>query len=239
MAPRGADRWELPGQEEELAPHRPGGANAPAQPGFGEWVADRLRLAPAQLRLVGYLLAAAALGAVLMGLPGQKPSSPGRGGPGVGGTAGGGRSLPAATLSPAVPVEPAEVRADLERELEAMLNLMEGVGNVKVLITYERGPEQVVAFNETREERAPAAAGSGPGGGGMERRTVRQAVLVRDADGRREVPVVLLERYPAVRGVMVVADGARSPAVRLAIQRAVAGALGVSPHRVVVGTKRR
>lgn len=239
MAPSGADRWEVPGPPDELASDRPGSGSTSLRPGVGEWLARRLGLSPVQLRLVGYLLAVAALGVVLMGLPGQKPPSPGPGGPGVGGSGGGVRSLPAATLSPAVPVEPAEVRTDLERELEAMLNLMEGVGNVKVLITYERGPEQVVAFNETREERVPAGAGSGSGSGGLERRTVRQAVLVRDADGRREVPVVLVERYPAVRGVMVVADGARNPAVRLAIQRAVAGALGVSPHRVVVGAKRR
>ena len=198
-----------------------------------------LGLPARQARTAAYLLAAAALGIALMGLPElfrpgptRPVSTPGR--PGSMAT------VPAGTLAPPVPAEADGAGPDLERELEAMLNLMEGVGNVRVLVTYERGTERVVAVNETREQRSSPLTDAGrPGQSVQERRVNRQVVVVRDNEGRREMPVVLVERYPVVRGVMVVADGARDPAVRLAIQRAVSAALSVPPHRISVYAKRR
>lgn len=229
-APR--DRWDLglPGGE---APPR---AEASALPGL-----QRLLGLPArQARTAAYLLAAAALGIALMGLPelwrsegGRPPSTPGVGADSSG-------VVPAGALTPPVPPEGGEAGRDLERELEAMLNLMEGVGNVRVFVAYERGTERVVAVNESREQRSsPPAEGARSGPGLQESRVSRQVVIVRDGDGRREMPVVVLERYPLVRGVLVVADGARDPSVRLAIQRAVSAALGVAPHRISVYAKRR
>ncbi|HEY8498363.1 MAG TPA: hypothetical protein VIK90_03845 [Limnochordales bacterium] len=206
-----------------------------------EWLerwSHLLRLPPAQARTAAYLLAAAALGIALLGLPeALRPSPPaapsgaGAPGPGVPATAG---------LPDAGPAESPGYGEAVERELEAMLGLMEGVGGVKVFITWERGPERVVAFDETVEQRQPAPqAGPGQAPAPAERRVQRQLAIVRDSDGRRESPVVLTERAPVVKGVMVVADGARDPRVRLAIQRAVSAALGVAPYRVYVEAKRR
>ena len=201
-----------------------------------------LKLPPAQARTAAYFLAAAAVGIALMGLSDLfGPASP-TDRAGIGG-AGGQASLPAASGLNAPPASerPGYVE-ELERELEAMLGLMEGVGSVKVFITWERGAEQVVAYNETTEERQPSGAGSSEVARSQplaERRQQRQLAIVRDGDGRRESPVVLTERAPVVKGVMVVADGARDPRTRLAIQRAVSAALGVAPFRVWVEPKRR
>ena len=198
-----------------------------------------LGLPARQARTAAYLLAAAALGIALMGLPELFRPGPTRPASGPAGPAAP-ATVPAGALAPPVPPEANGAGRDLERELEAMLNLMEGVGNVRVFVAYERGTERVVAVNEAREQRSSPVADGGRGGQGLqESRVDRQVVVVRDNEGRREMPVVLVERYPVVRGVLVVADGARDPSVRLAIQRAVSAALGVPPHRISVYAKRR
>ena len=198
-----------------------------------------LRLPPAQARLAAYLVAAAVVGIALMGLPERPSPAPSRpaSGPGAGQPM---AAAPAGALTPPVPAEPDEAGRDLERELETMLNLVEGVGSVRVFVTFERGSERVLAVNETREQRStPASDAARTGQALQEQRLTRQVVVMRDSEGRREMPVVLWERHPVVRGVMVVADGARDPAVRLAIQRAVAAALDVPAHRISVQPKRR
>ena len=40
-------------------------------------------------------------------------------------------------------------------------------------------------------------------------------------------PIILVEREPEIRGVIVVAEGAADPAVRLSLQRAVQAVTGV------------
>ncbi len=208
-----------------------------------EWLArwsGLLRLPPAQARTAAYLLAAAAVGIALLGLPDlMRPSAPAIEPGGAGGAGQGGLMAATSLPAPASSEGPAYAEA-IERELEAVLGLMEGVGSVKVFITWERGPERVLAFDETVEQREPAAPTDASRSPSVaERRLQRQLAIVRDSDGRRESPVVLTERSAVVRGVMVVADGARDPSVRLAIQRAVSAALGVAPYRIHVEAKRR
>ena len=230
-APR--DRWDLSPPPGEAPPRPEGPAVRTLQ---------RLLGLPArQARTAAYLLAAAALGIALMGLPELLRPEPTRPASGTG-VPGPTATVPAGALAPAVPPEADAGAHDLERELEAMLNLMDGVGNVRVFVAYEQGTERVVAVNETRERRSSPLTDGGGGRAGQslqESRVNRQVVVVRDNEGRREMPVVLVERYPVVRGVMVVADGARDPSVRLAIQRAVSAALHIPPHRISVYAKRR
>lgn len=206
----------------------------------GTWLArwsSLLKMPPAQARTAAYLLGAAAVGIALMGVSDLRPAPGAR--PGEPAGSGALPAAPAALNAPA-PAPRSSYGEELERELETALGLMEGVGNVKVLITWERGPEQVVAFNEVMEERGPQGpSGADRAPAAAERRVQRQVAIVRDADGRREVPVILTERAASVKGVMVVAEGARDPRVRLAIQRAVSAALGVAPYRVYVEAKRR
>lgn len=208
--------------------------------------AELVKLPPAQARTAALLVAAAAVGIGLMGLPDLMGQQPDRTGTGKGlVTPGAPGAAPAAAVAPAVPEAPGYAQ-EVERELEAILGLMDGVGSVKVMITWDQASEQVIAYNETVDERAspPGLPGEGaprstPSSPASERREERQAVIIRDADGRREGPIVLTERYPKVRGVVVVADGARDPRTRLAIQRAVSAALGVAPYRIHVQAKRR
>ncbi len=54
---------------------------------------------------------------------------------------------------------------------------------------------------------------------------MRQPATVATDGGQS--PIILVEREPEIRGVIVVAEGAADPAVRLSLQRAVQAVTGV------------
>ena len=108
----------------------------------------------------------------------------------------------------------------LEARLESILSGMAGVGKVRVMLTFDRTEEQVLAMN--------GKSVSGESGTSSEQRpmTVSQ--------GGKESPVVLTEVLPRVRGVIVIAEGAGNIAVKLNISSAVSTVLGIDEKCVEV-----
>lgn len=129
----------------------------------------------------------------------------------------------------------------LERELTVALNQMLPAGTVKVLIV--PSVSQVTFFAEevtTRTSTARTAAQGGDGGSeSVEESVTRRPVLVRVDGGRTEEPLITHTKRPEIAGVLVVADGADDPAIRLRLLEAVSTALDVPAHRVEIEAKRR
>lgn len=117
-------------------------------------------------------------------------------------------------------------------ELARLLSQIAGAGRVEVYITYDNGPQQVLAEETTMERVNDGEQGARQGSV----RYSRKPVIIRDDTVRAERPVVLLQKQPQVRGVIVVAAGAADPQVRQQLTRAVETALGVAAHRVSVFT---
>jgi stage III sporulation protein AG len=122
----------------------------------------------------------------------------------------------------------------LERSLAGTLTQIAGVGEVRVLLTMD-GPRREYLANQTKEVRTTVESDRA----GVERqiteeRTTTQYVLVADDNRKGEQPIVVQEGRPPIRGVLVIADGARDPRVRLDILRAVETVLGVPAHRIEV-----
>ncbi|HHT67716.1 MAG TPA: hypothetical protein GXZ85_00490 [Firmicutes bacterium] len=115
----------------------------------------------------------------------------------------------------------------LERKLTAILNSMLGGKHVDVFLTMERGSQLKIAYDHTEEERF------GPEGL-SERRWTSSPVLMRNDADRKEVPLVLEEIAPTVRGVLVVIDREPHTELRLAVSQAVATALQVPMYRIEV-----
>lgn len=115
----------------------------------------------------------------------------------------------------------------LEKELAAILNAMLGGRRVEVFLTMESGPRLVLAYDLTEEQRYGAE-------GLTERRRTSHPVLMRNDAERKEVPLVVEEIEPTVRGVLVVIDGEASPELRLAVSQAAATALQVPMYRIEV-----
>lgn len=128
----------------------------------------------------------------------------------------------------ASPVAVVTEEAGLEERLGEALSQMRGAGQVRVLITYETGEELVTATVSTTDESISGGEGSTSS---QKRETVQPATVTTEAG---QQAIVLYEKEPQIRGVLVVAEGAGDPSVRLNLQRAVMAVTGVSLDRIEV-----
>ena len=99
----------------------------------------------------------------------------------------------------------------LESRLESILSRIDGAGEVKVLLTEDRGGE---VFYQTEGDDG-------------------KTVLISGTD-RSESGLVRTTQPPSYRGAVVVCRGADSAAVRLAVVEAVANATGLGTDRITV-----
>ncbi|MGI6567866.1 MAG: hypothetical protein GX341_04045 [Firmicutes bacterium] len=188
-----------------------------------------------QRKLTGWLLVLVVGAALLLQITGQRPNSPvmqprgtiddfhGDNEPAAG-------SLSASNLSYGEAVE---------RKLAAILSQVDGVGRVEVMVTLSTGSRlelaQDINGDETVTEEADTQGGK--------RRVVSQrwnekVVVVREGQRNSDAPIVLTEHRPVIAGVLVAADGAKDPGIRLLISRAVETAIDIPAHRVTVVPRR-
>ncbi len=119
-------------------------------------------------------------------------------------------------------------------ELAQMLSEIQGVGQVKVWVKLQSGPERTVVQNiNTTTRRTTERDSTGVVRETTEENQSSQPVMSRGDDRA----VVQRVESPKVSNVLVVAEGARYPEVRNRVARAVQGALGIPPHRIQVSPK--
>ncbi len=118
-----------------------------------------------------------------------------------------------------------------EQRLREVLGRIRGAGDVDVMITYESGAELVMAMS-TDVNTEQSETSDGEKTSRTEQTTEVSAPAV--VGGSSGEPVVLMEKEPVVRGVIVVADGAADVKVRLDLQRAVRAVLDVPISRIEV-----
>ncbi|MCL2852768.1 MAG: hypothetical protein FWE20_07020 [Defluviitaleaceae bacterium] len=121
----------------------------------------------------------------------------------------------------------------LERRLESILRTVEGVGNVRVMITLAAGSHRVYAENVVRSDSSVSEADSA--GGRREQRDVsgQQTMMTITRDGNQE-PVLIREYEPVVEGVIISAQGAGDARIRAELGTAAQTVLGVEAHQVQV-----
>jgi stage III sporulation protein AG len=120
-----------------------------------------------------------------------------------------------------------------EERLERKLSVIDGAGMVEVLITYRAGKESIVA-KHTVESSTDTEETDAEGGvrNVMQLSREIQPVIIDGREGRE--PMILKELTPEVKGVIVIAEGARDVRVRMELLRAVRTALGVNANQVEV-----
>lgn len=111
---------------------------------------------------------------------------------------------------------------EVEARLEKALKTIRGAGNVNVMITYETGPEIVPAMSIDRQENSSVNDGSM-----TESQNESSKPATISQSGGNE-PIVLTERQPTIRGVIIIAEGAADISVQMDLQRAAQTVLGVS-----------
>ncbi|MBR2861773.1 MAG: hypothetical protein IKB86_08055 [Clostridia bacterium] len=128
-----------------------------------------------------------------------------------------------------------EQKISNEEKLEAVLSNIKGAGNVRVMITYESLGE-VICANTTETQTNTVTEKSENGSVKESETVVENKAPVTIGSGNGENPLVILEKEPEIKGVIVVAQGADNINVRINLQKAVETVLQVSPNQVEIFT---
>jgi len=113
----------------------------------------------------------------------------------------------------------------IEEKLIKILSQISGVGDVEVFVTLERSAKIVIAESITEDMREG------------ERRLTKSPVTLRADGGNKEIPLVLEEYEPELRGVLVAAEGAADPQIRYRIFQAVQTVLQLPMYKIEVQAK--
>lgn len=115
----------------------------------------------------------------------------------------------------------AEAEDTLQQEMEEILSFVDGVGQVRVLLTTERTVENRLAQDGEVSYRGDPTVSEDYS---------RRWETVMDGDRA----VVTGQMSPVYRGALVVCQGGGQPTVRLAVTEAVAALTGLSADRITV-----
>lgn len=132
------------------------------------------------------------------------------------------------------PVRADTYAGELELRLEELLRAMDGVGEVKAMVTLEGSGEKVVEKDRpgSREQLS-----ENDSAGGSRENTVQESqettVYATDNGGSKE-PYVKQQLEPKVAGVTVVAEGGGNPSVQKNISDVIQALFGVEAHKIKV-----
>ena len=115
--------------------------------------------------------------------------------------------------------QPAETvhEQTMEAALEEILSQVAGAGSVRVLLSGQTSEITRFQTDETSDGE-----------------NLRQETVLITGDNRVQTALVRQTEAPTYRGAIIVCQGADSPAVRLAIVKAVAAATGLTTNRITV-----
>jgi stage III sporulation protein AG len=130
--------------------------------------------------------------------------------------------------------EAAQMRNEqqIEEKLKQVLSSIRGAGRVEVMITYETGTEIVPAFSSDKQSSSTTNESDTSESSTTSETESKQPATVSQNGGYQ--PIVLTEKQPVVRGVIVVAEGAADILVKLDIQLAVQTVLDVDADCIEV-----
>lgn len=124
-----------------------------------------------------------------------------------------------------------------EKQLTKALEEMLGVDDVMVVVNIDSTDKKVLEKNTiTKSQTTEEKDNEGGERKVQDTSTDEQVVIIRN--GEKEVPIVIEEKKPEIRGVLVVAKGAENIQVKKWIIEAVTRALDVPSHRVAVMPKK-
>lgn len=143
--------------------------------------------------------------------------------------------VPVYITAPVIEPHPTSVyERALERRLESALSMVEGVGQVRVLVVFTQGRETVFAVDRNTNASTMQEVDSQ---GGTRYQSNQQAqdntLIITDRTGV-DRPLVVREIEPVIGGVMIIAEGGDNVLVRDALIRATSTLLDIDINRVQV-----
>ena len=131
-----------------------------------------------------------------------------------------------------VPVD--NVSKSYEKQLEEILMLVQGVGSVRVAVTIETSGRKLVEKDvPTSSEKNTQKDGDGSESISEHTNSEENTIYEETASGE-QIPYVISEVYPEIRGVVVVAQGGDDPVIVKQIQEAVMALFHMEAHKIKV-----
>lgn len=135
-------------------------------------------------------------------------------------------------LSKAVQVSNSDSYTDsLELKLENVISDMLGGTDVTVMITLDSGTEYIYAdeiktdADLTKDQTALKTQQSD--------KNQKTYVIVKDSEGN-EKPLIVTEKMPVIRGVVIVCESGETPSVASAVRLAVKSALNIDEDKICI-----
>lgn len=119
---------------------------------------------------------------------------------------------------------------NLEQELEDILSKIEGVGKVKVLITYSETSQIVAMYNENKNISITEETDAQGGIRTIESTDDNKEIIL---DGENN-PVTERVLMPKIEGAIIIAEGGENPNLKANIVQAVSAVTGVATHKIQV-----
>lgn len=117
----------------------------------------------------------------------------------------------------------------LESKIDAMVKQIEGVGNSKVLITMEKGIENVYANSEKKLSNSNENLSGAP----SQRNDIQRDVVVIDGNNGKQA-LIVTQKEPTVKGVVVVCEGANKGSVAKNVTDAISKSLNIKCNKISV-----
>ncbi|MEX2356542.1 MAG: hypothetical protein WD535_05850 [Thermaerobacterales bacterium] len=204
-------------------------AISPVQAPWSEW---RL-LKPGQWRSARWFLLAASLGVLLLITgnlfrPDPAPPPPSMAG----------QERPAAgagvSRTPETSSDLAALESYLSARLTEDLSGVQGVGQLRVMVSLTAGEQQVFARDTEQSVRRTDETDAQGGRRLLDERNESARILWQASGSAARDPVLQRVDNARIRGVVVVASGAGDPGVRLRLYRAVETLLDLPMHRIEI-----
>lgn len=124
--------------------------------------------------------------------------------------------------------------AILESRLEEAFRKVEGVGEVKVVLTLSHGREIIVAEDIVSNESRTSETDSSGGAREVTSQSIDSNKIIMSNPGGSNQPLILKEMEPQVEGVIIIAEGGNNILVVESLINATRAVLGIEPHKVQV-----
>ncbi len=122
---------------------------------------------------------------------------------------------------------------NLEKNLEDILESINGVGKVKVLIKYSESSKIVAMYNETNSESNTEETDGNGGNKSTKETENKREIVYTDENGKSE-PITEKIIMPKIEGAIVTAEGAENANVKTSIVNAVEAVTGLAVHKIQV-----
>lgn len=122
---------------------------------------------------------------------------------------------------------------DLCARLKSFLQKIEGAGQVEVFVTMHASSEMIVERNSPYIRKNEEETKDGSSHTVTETENQSEVVLV-EGEGGNQMPIVVKEIVPSVKGVVVAAQGAGNDNVRKNITEALQALFGIEEHKIKV-----